>query len=265
MYLVLDKSFLQGASKELIEKLCSDHQVIMPEVLLMEILTTDKEEDMHSCIVKFPNTVNPVNLIPKVVTLIRYEVKNGKPCTPIESQFINETFVLNKNFVLSKEQLTILSNWKDEVSADSFRFIQKAVITQGWFPELPEYKPGISISKIEEAMGKVANNSNFIKEIYAQMHNEIRKKDDQTWPNESTINQDWAIYRYYQVHLLYALEYIRRYGFSVPNEIKKKLENFRIDIDYCVIGALSDGLLTNDNLLAKLYTLICPEKRVIKL
>ena len=264
MYLVLDKSFLQGASKKFIEKLCSHHQVIMPEVLLMEILTTD-EKDMHSCIAKFPNTVNPVNLIPNVGTLIRYEVINKKPCTPIESQFINETFILNKNFVLSQEQLSILSNWEDEVSTDSFRFIQKAVITQGWFPELQEYKPGISISKIEEAMGKVANNSNFVKEIYAQIHNEIRKMDDQPWPNESTINQDWAIYRYHQVHLLYALEYIRRYGFSVPNEIKKKLENFRIDIDYCVIGALSDGLLTNDNLLVQLYTIICPKKRVIKL
>jgi hypothetical protein len=40
MNVVLDKSYLQGSSKNEIQQMCSQHQVIMPEVLFFEIMTS---------------------------------------------------------------------------------------------------------------------------------------------------------------------------------------------------------------------------------
>jgi len=45
--------------------------------------------------------------------------------------------------------------------------------------------------------------------------------------------------------------------------ITKRLENEFLDIDYCIIGTLSDGLATRDKTMAKFYNLICPEKALI--
>lgn len=265
MYLVLDKCFLQGAKTECIRDLSTKHELIMPEILLMEILTTENEEDKRKCIAKFQHEENPVNLIPNVGTLIRYEAQNHKSCTPIERYFFNERFVLNADFILSEEQLSTLEKWKCEIYSDSLKFIEKAIVTQEWFPELKGYKPGMPITAIEKYMETVADEINFINAIYEQIFAEINKLDDLKWPDADIINQNWVIYRYLQVHLLYVLEYIKRYGFSSPDEINKTLQNFRIDIDYCVIGALADGLLTNDKTLVTLYKLLCPKKCLITL
>jgi hypothetical protein len=267
MNLVIDKSFLQGSSTELIRKYCCEHRIIMTEALLMEILTTEKE-NMQKCFAKFSNFENPVALLPNAGTLLRYEVKTNSPCTPIEKQFINERFVFNPklsegSFCFTDEQKITLKSWNNEIDNESERFIKKAIITQSWFPELNGYRPGTSTDIIARVMQKVANDNNFIISIYDQIRSEIRKERNEDWPDACIINENWAIFRYYQVHLLSTVEYIRKYGFSLIENIRKELINFRIDIDYCVIGALADGLLTNDKKMAQFFSLLCPKKMLI--
>jgi len=84
MNVVLDKSYLQGSSKNEIHQMCTQHQLIMSEVLFLEILST-KTENMVKCFKKIPEIESPVALVPNVGSLIRYETEKNRPCSSIET------------------------------------------------------------------------------------------------------------------------------------------------------------------------------------
>jgi len=264
MNIVLDKSYLQGSSKNEIHQMCSQHQLIMPEVLFLEILTA-KNENMVKCFKKFPEIENPVALVPNVGTLIRYETEKNSPCSPIGTQFLKIRYVFNerlskKQFVFTEEQKESLKEWKASTNEGAGGFIEKAIVTDGWFPELSEYKPERSSNLITDAMDMVATNLDFIRKIYSQLRDEIYETYKALWPEPPIIDRDWILLRYLQAHLLAAIEYIRKYGKESQAMITKRLENEYLDIDYCIIGTIADGLATRDKTMAKFYNLLCPDK-----
>jgi len=267
MYLVLDKSFLQGSSKEEIHQLCLNHSLIMPEVLFLEILTT-KEEDISKNFKKFPPIENPVHLVPNVGSLIRYEISNNQPCTPLENQFLKIHYVFNpdltkEQFNFTKKQRKALEEWEDHTLKATQDFAEKSVIIDYWFPELRRYVPGGPSQIIENAMLKVASNKDLVITIYGQLRDEIYKTQNVLWPEPSKIDQNWILFRYLQVHLLASIEYVRKYGNRTPDTVSKRFINERLDVDYCIIGSLADGLATGDKIMAKFYNLLCPEKILI--
>lgn len=267
MNVVLDKSYLQGSSKNEIHQLCSQHQLIMPEVLFLEILTT-KTENMVKCFKKFPEIENPVALVPNVGSLIRHEIEKNIACSPIETQFLKIRYEINprlaKNqFVFTEEQKTSLKEWEASTSEGTGGFIEKAIVTDGWFPKLHDYKPGEPTNMISDAMHMVATDLDFLRKIYSQLRDDIYETYKALWPVPHRIDKDWILLRHLQVHLLAAIEYIRKYGKESQSMITKRLENDFLDIDYCIIGTLSDGLATRDKTMAKFYNLVCPEKALI--
>ncbi len=267
MNVVLDKSYLQGSSKNKIHQMCSQHQIIMPEVLFLEILTT-KTENMVKCFKKFPEIENPVALVPNVGSLVRYEIEKDRPCSPIEKQFLEIRYVFNKRlaknqFEFTEEQKEDLKEWEASANDGTEGFIEKAIVTDGWFSGLNAYIPGQPPTPITNAMDMVANDLDFIRKIYGQLHDEINETHNALWPEPERIDKAWILLRYLQVHLLAALEYIRKYGKESQPMISKRLENEYLDIDYCIIGTLSDGLATRDKTIAKFYKLLCPEKALM--
>lgn len=267
MQVVLDKSYLQGSSKHEIHRICSHYQLIMPEVLFLEILTT-KEESMVKCFKKFPQIENPVALVPNVGTLVRYETEKNEPCSPIEKQFLKIRYVFNKRlaenkFVFTDQQKDALNEWEKSTTGNTGGFIEKAIVTDGWFPELSNYMPGSSLSPLSDAMRRVVTELDFVREIYSQLRDEIFETYKALWPEPCKIDINWILFRYLQVHLLAAIEYIRKYGKESPNLISKRLKNEYIDIDYCIIGTLADGLATRDKTMTKFFNLLCPNKALI--
>ena len=94
-HIVLDKSYLQGASPDKIISLCDEHTVMMPDVLFYE-LTTTKEDSMRDCFNKFPNRDNPVELIPNIGSLLKYEWEMHKSCVPLYERRERITFRFNR-------------------------------------------------------------------------------------------------------------------------------------------------------------------------
>jgi hypothetical protein len=173
MNIILDKSYLQGSSKNEIHQMCSQYQLIMPEILFLEILTTESE-DMVKCFKKFPQIENPVALVPNVGVLIRFETEKDSPCSPIETQFLKIRYVFNERlaknqFVFTEEQKESLKEWKASTSEGVGGFIEKAIVADGWFPGLSGYKPRESSNPITEAMNMVVTNLDFLKKIYGQL------------------------------------------------------------------------------------------------
>ncbi len=267
MNVVIDKSYLQGSSKNEIHLMCLQHQLIMPEVLFLEILTT-KTENMVKCFKKFPEIENPVALVPNVGTLIRYETERDSPCSPIETQFLQIRYMFNERlaknqFVFTEEQRQSLKEWEESANEGTRGFIEKAIVTDGWFPELSGYRPGGSPNLITNAMDIIATDLYFVRKIYSQLRDEIYKTYKVLWPKPHRIDKEWILLRYLQVHLLAAIEYIRKFGKEPPSMITKRLENEYLDLEYCVIGTLCDGLATRDRTMAAFYKLLCPDKALI--
>ena len=163
----------------------------------------------------------------------------------------------------TEEQEESLKEWKESANEGTGGFIEKAIVTDGWFPELSSYIPGQPPNPITDSMDMVATDIDFVRKIYSQIRGEIYKAYKSLWPEPQSIDSEWILLRYLQVHLLAALEYIRKYGKESQSEITKRLENDYLDIDYCIIGTLSDGLATRDTMMAKFYNLLCPEKTLI--
>jgi hypothetical protein len=267
MKVVLDKSYLQGSSASKIQQMCSQYQLVMPEVLFFEILTT-KTENMVKCFKKFPEIENPVALVPNVGSLLRHETENDRPCSPIETQFLKIRYVFNEHlaknqFVFTEQQKDALEEWKESTTDSTGGFIEKAIVTDGWFPGISEYKPGDSLDPISDAMEIVATEHDFVIKIYGQLRDEIYATYKVLWPEPSKIGKEWILFRHLQVHLLAAIEYIRKYGKEPHAMITKRLENEYLDIDYCIIGTISDGLATRDKTMAKFYNLLCPDKALM--
>lgn len=70
---VLDKSYLEGASSLAIGELCNSCAVLMIDTLFMELLTTSDKHFQAVCFRKFPQRENPVELIEGTSALLQYE------------------------------------------------------------------------------------------------------------------------------------------------------------------------------------------------
>ena len=63
MDVVIDKSYLQGASEDAVRSLCDEQTVLFTKTLFYELLTA-AEPMRDACFAKLPATDNPVALIP---------------------------------------------------------------------------------------------------------------------------------------------------------------------------------------------------------
>ena len=121
MDIVLDKSYLQGAPRNELESIFCDHRVLMPEMLLHELLTTDPKVRAQ-CFSRLPKKENPLVLIPNPGPLMRWEVENNRALTNIDDVTIDIRYQFNKNLVnvdfeMGNDQEEDLCLWRKEMSS----------------------------------------------------------------------------------------------------------------------------------------------------
>ncbi|MCI5224824.1 MAG: hypothetical protein D3924_19690 [Candidatus Electrothrix sp. AR4] len=67
MNVVLNKNYLRGAGRKKVHELCKSYNVLMPESLFYEFLTTNQKKDRAICFGNLPEIDNPVVLIPSTI------------------------------------------------------------------------------------------------------------------------------------------------------------------------------------------------------
>lgn len=258
---VLDKSYLQGATTAEVRDLCDQRAVFMIEALLYELLTTD-DKAMRDCFAKLPSRDNPLELIPNVGALLRYEISNQTPCIPMRNRRVNHTFCFNPGmatgeFRFTGEQRATLREWQHETSEDVAGFIGQSAVVDGWFPGLVRFPPGGSRAALDAAMNQVATEPDFIRHIYDQ----IRKPE---FPSAKVIDEEWAFFRRMQAHLCAGVQYVGKYGARNDATPSTRLEHDRLDLDYLILGCLAGGLATRDSNLANLFRILRPSGLLIQ-
>jgi hypothetical protein len=259
MNLVLDKSYLRGASTELVRTLCSKYTVIMPDVLFYELLTApDWERTM--CFRKIPDAENPLTLVPSIGDLFRFEVKHGMQCTPLSDRAVTR-FRFNRSlrvgtFTLTPEQRDYINETEEALLRQAVESTEIWRAIDRFFPDLKQSRPGQTSDALNNATRTIASNENVVQEIYDAIRPE-------SFPLAKFITPDWALYRWVQVQLLAALDFVSKYGDTqIPKAVK--MINERHDLDYAVNAALASGLATRDEAMARRFRLVCPAGLLIQ-
>ncbi len=260
MDVVLDKSYLRGASTEQVRRLCTSHRVIFSESLLYELLTTESNERAQ-CFSKIPDTENPLLLIPNVGPLLRWEIEHNQPCRHLDAVAIKGRYIFNKglrnhDFDLGEEQEKALRDWQYSIAEGIQGFKERSAVVSVWFPELRGYTPGASTDPIDAAKTQISSDSSLVRELYADIRHP-------TWPEPDCLTEDWVLYRWVQVQVLAALDYVRRYGDGNAEMIAKAIENEYLDLGYCITAIIAGALASRDPGMIERFTRVKPDGMVI--
>ena len=256
MEIVIDKSYLQGASGETVRRLCEEHTVLFTETLFYELLTT-AESVRDACFAKLPARDNPVALIPRTGPLFRYEIEHRRAASPIADRRLAVTFRFNprltsRTFLHPADEETALAEWRREVDQEVATFHEVATGVSAWCPDLKTASGQTLRTACEDLKRQACSDAEITRRVYRSLGLE-------GFPCASLLDPSWALFRWVQAHLLFSLDYVGRYGFGELPQIPRRVEHDIHDIQYLLFGALCGALATKDAEIASNFMLACPE------
>ena len=122
-----------------------------------------------------------------------------------------------------------------------------------WCPQLRNLSGAALRIACEDLKQQAGTDADVVRNIYQSL------EGLDGFPPASVLDAAWVLFRWVQVHLLFALDYVSRYGFSDRAMIPKRVEHDIHDIQYVLFGTLCGALATRDRSIACNFTLACPE------
>lgn len=260
MEIIIDKSYLEGAPSEEVRRLCEENTVLFTQTLLYEMLTTD-EPSRRKCFAKLPQRDNPVLLMPCMGPLFRYEIEKQRAASPIIDHRVAFSFRFNprlnsRSFQHSAHEETTLDQWRRDVESEVLRFHETGVGVAAWCPSLKTVFGQELKFACEDLKKQACVDIEVVRMIY-------RSISLDGFPCASLLDPSWALFRWVQSHLLFALDYIGRYGFAELPNMPKRVEHDIHDMDYVIFGALCGALATKDVDVANNFLLSCPDGKLL--
>lgn len=255
MYIIVDKSWITSVSTFRLKDICYNNYLILPGSLGYELFTaSDKDQAIR--IWNKLNTVKEKVFIMEIInSLIQEEIKHQKAFGSFDKFFLDVSFSADiekiKGVFTKKQKFTInynKINWEGEGTLGFLKILKNV---QVYFPQIgKERKPNSII--FDDVLEKICNE----KETVIRIYNDIRPHN---FPPAKAIDYNWAVFRWLQIHLLYAVEYKRRYD-SNNGKIKPSiLAHDNIDIEYLMLGVLNKCLASDDKKIKFLFKLCCKE------
>ena len=262
--IILDKSYLDAATPRQIQSLCCEHKILMPDVLFYELTTTEKTSRQR-CFNKFPDTTNPVELIPNVGTLLSYELRTYRPCIPLYDR--REKIVFNFHKGLStglveftEAQLEARKNQETIIEQETKDFFELAMMVAAFFPEISGVSYAALPRMIQAAKDQVASDTSTVQRIYTRLLEEYRIANP---IHPDILDTNWAHFRWVQVRCLYSLDLIFRYDGRMPSSRTAKfwttIEHDMLDSEYLTLASLCGALACNENRIIKFFKRIRPD------
>jgi hypothetical protein len=259
--IVLDKSYLQGSPPDTVKRLCAEYCVIMPGALFFELLTSSVPVRAR-CYAKFPDVVNPVQIVDHVGGLLNYESRSRRPAIPLYRHRERIAFRFNQKLALGTFELTAQqkrgeAKWRRQVASEADVHAAVCAVTHKWFPEIQGVSGRARPSAIAEARQAVAKDPSIVRERYGL----IRRR---SFPRESEIDSRWTFFRWMQVHLLSALRHIATHGIAAAPRNRQQLEHDVIDMQYQIMGILAGRIATRDGNIAKVVSDLEPKAEIVR-
>lgn len=258
--IIIDKCFLRGASGARVRQLASESRLLMSDALFYELMTT--EEPVRSqCFRKLPPGPNPVDLVSHVGTMLRYELdhhqKSGRPSEHRENRgFI---FEFNEGLIAGDYDLPgcaqeIVKEHTDELRSDVESYLDRAKVITSFFPDLKA-----TPDSRDEAESTIAQPGS-LRMFYQTLES---PPGERPLPPLSILTDEWAIYRFFQVQMMFAVDLYVRYNGVVPDtfstSVYEKLEHDVLDAQLMILGILQGAFATKENKLKRWWSLLCPD------
>lgn len=262
--IILDKSYLDAASPAQIKSLCADHKVLMPDVLFYELTTTD-EASKSRCFNKFPAKANPVELIPNVGTLLRYELSKHRAGTPLYDRrekvvFDFHNLLRTGTFQFTPEQVKARQNQEELVEHDTPNFFDLAMMVHVFFPYLNGMPYSQFPKAVQEAKLQMSSNTDKVCEIYARL---LEHDAPPNAVKASALDSTWTYYRCIQVHVIYSLDLLLRYQGQIPPNTSGKfwrtIEHEMLDAEYVILASLAGAPACNEKRVIERFLLVRPD------
>ena len=259
---ILDKSFLQGAPTDSVRALASTHRLVVSGALFYELLT-GAEPGRSRCFAKLPQTENPVELVNHVGQLMRIEMEMQRPAGKPSAHREEMRFRFNPDLVktgyeLPAEAQRTIEEQAEELKNDVGSFLERAVMTPSFFPRLGTGRTEDRARARQEAEDAIADPVEVL-QFYAQ----LASPDLNTpFPPHALMNENWAIFRWLQVNLLFGIDLYVRYSGNIPKEfsanIYEKLEHDIHDAQVLMLGCLEGVFATREKKLIRWWRLLSP-------
>lgn len=261
--IVVDKSFLQGASGERIRELAQNDRILMSDTLLYELLTT-RPEARTQCFAKFPNVQNPVDLINHVGILMRRELEtrqpSGKPSLHKEDlKFLFNSALLDPEYRPPADAQEAIDEETARLKESVQSFLAKAETIELMFPGLLR---GSQAERDAAHLGaeKAIVAPNALLPFISQF---TFPPGETPLPPATRINEKWALYRWVQVQLLFTLDVYVRYQGKIPEPLTprlyEKMEHDVLDVEQLILGCLEGSFATRESKHKRWWALLCKE------
>jgi len=261
--IVVDKSFLQGASGAHIRDLAGNHRILMSDALLYELLTT-RPEARAQCFAKFPEVQNPVDLINHVGVLMRREIETGKPSGKPslhkeEIRFIFNSALLEPEYRPPADAQEAIDEERTRLKDSVQTFLEKVATVESMFPGLLSgSQEEREVAHLDAEKAIVAPNAlqSFISQFTSP-------PGEPPLPPADGINDEWALYRWLQVQLLFTLDVYVRYQGNIPEplspQLYEKMEHDVLDAEQLILGCLEGAYATRENKHKRWWALLRPD------
>jgi len=260
---IVDKSFLQGHTKADVLEFSKNHRILMTEALLYELLSNPI--DRRSCFGKLPATTNPVDIVMHAGGYLKKEIYSRKPA-PLPSERTQDfNFEFNarlraNDYRLPPEASAVLQDQHAELLADVRSLKARALHMPDFFPEVFRGSDSERRAARLEAERDIAAKPGKLFDFYASLR---APKGQKKLPPRMLITEDWAVYRWLQIHLLFALDLYCRYGTSIADaltpKVEERIEHDVLDAQYLFIGVLQKSFATHEKKLRRWFQLIHPK------
>jgi len=268
-YIVIDKSWLQSSSGAgALRKIAAKHRIVVTDILMYEISTTDNNSKKLSCFNKLRSIHDSLDFLPNTGALIRDELSSHSPGHTLEDKLYPSFFYPYFLVRLSKfaDKTVESGNVYNKLYHDYFEnkdvdFLKKlgSCISRD-FPEIRGIKPGEKtddIKRIKQTIGRdeeVVNS--YYQKIYCLSDN---VGEVNSFPPVELLNKNWALFRHVQIYLIAAINFAGKYGDGNLTIQSKRLAHDCVDFEYLISGTLANGMATKDNLMKEIFWTCCPD------
>jgi hypothetical protein len=265
---VLDKSYLEGASRTEVLALRERRRLLMSGALFYELLDTTSEQ-RRKCFGKLPQVVNPVILVDHVGDLLRRELRDQRPCGKPSKCAIEITFrfnpaLLTSSYELPEEARQAMLEEVENLDGERLRLIDLSETANSLFSGLLIGNDVQRSQAREEARRNIAD-IEWVTGFYGQLGS---PDPNAPFPDPSIVGPDWAHLRWLQVQLLFTLDLYVRYQGRLRELLTQSvylgLEHDLHDGQGLVLGVLEGAFATREKKLARWFTLLRPDGELVQ-
>lgn len=238
------------------------YQFVVTGPLFYELLTASEESRVR-CFAKFPSQPNPALLVDHVGTLMHKELVHGRAAGKPSENRINIAFQFNPElaewgYELPLQATRALEHQSIELSSEIHQVIEISKTSEGLFGPL------LSGSQQEQDHARSAAedliaNCDAVRDFYGALESPNAAF---SYPSKDIVNSGWAVLRWLQCKMLFALDIHIRYRGNVDNmlssRVLEKLEHDLQDMQHLTLAVLEGAFATNEKKLQRWWRLLMP-------